>query len=280
MSGIHAFVICAYKKSPYLESCIRSLMRQTVKSDVIMVTATPSQYLSKLCKAYKIPLFIREGEPEIGEDWLFGWKQAGKDHSLVTIAHQDDIYHKNYVKELLKQYKAHPDMTVFCTDYLILQTKEEQMADGTLYPVHTEIVSGDKGRFIKKILRFPLRFSFLAHKEWVKKSVLLFGNPICCPSCTYNHDRIGDVMFRSEFTFALDWDNLYELARRPGRFICVERPLMAYRIHDGATTKQCIGDNRRAADEIAMFEKLWPRWMVKLLMHFYKGAYKAYGEEE
>ena len=279
MSGTHAFVICAYKKSPYLESCIQSLMRQTVKSDVIMVTATPSQYLTKLCRAYKIPLFIREGEPEIGEDWRFGWQQAGKDHSLVTIAHQDDIYHKNYAKELLRQYEAHPDMTVFCTDYVILKTKEERMADGTLYPVHTEVVSGDKGRFIKKILRFPLRFSFLAHKGWVKRSVLLFGNPICCPSCTYNYDRIGDMMFRSEFSFALDWDNLYELAKRPGRFLCAERPLMAYRVHHGATTKQCIGDNRREMDEIAMFEKLWPRWMAKFLLHFYKKAYKVYGEE-
>ena len=86
-------------------------------------------------------------------------------------------------------------------------------------------------------------------------------------------------MFQSEFSFALDWDNLCELAKRPGRFLCVERPLMAYRIHDGATTKQCIGDHRRAADEIAMFEKLWPRWMAKLLLHFYKKAYQAYGEE-
>ena len=74
----------------------------------------------------------------------------------MTIAHQDDIYHKNYVRELLGQYEAHPDMTVFCTDYVILKTKEERMADGTLYPVHTEVVSGDMGRFIKKILRFPI----------------------------------------------------------------------------------------------------------------------------
>ena len=85
-------------------------------------------------------------------------------------------------------------------------------------------------------------------------------------------------MFQSEYPFALDWDNLYELAKRPGRFICSEKPLIAYRVHDGATTKQCIEDNRRSRDEIAMFRKMWPDWMVKILMHYYKKAYDSYGE--
>ena len=30
--GFHTFAICAYKESPYLEACIRSLKGQTVPS--------------------------------------------------------------------------------------------------------------------------------------------------------------------------------------------------------------------------------------------------------
>lgn len=33
---------------------------------------------------------------------------------------------------------------------------------------------------------------------------------------------------------------MWKLANRPGRFICVERPLIRYRIHDGATTKAAL----------------------------------------
>ena len=83
-------------------------------------------------------------------------------------------------------------------------------------------------------------------------------------------------MFRSDMEFALDWDNLYELAQKPGRFICSEHPLIAYRVHDGATTKACIEDNRRSKDEFAMFRKIWPEWIVKILMRYYKKAYENY----
>ena len=33
---IHTFAVCAYKDSPYLEECLRSVTRQTVKSEVYL----------------------------------------------------------------------------------------------------------------------------------------------------------------------------------------------------------------------------------------------------
>ena len=44
----HTFAICAYKESPYLEECIQSLMNQTVKSDILIATATPSKYIDDI----------------------------------------------------------------------------------------------------------------------------------------------------------------------------------------------------------------------------------------
>ena len=35
---IHTFAVCAYKDSPYLEECLRSVTSQTVKSEVICCT--------------------------------------------------------------------------------------------------------------------------------------------------------------------------------------------------------------------------------------------------
>ena len=276
MNKTHAFVICAYKKSPYLEFCMQSLRRQSVKSDIYLVTSTPSEYIENLADKYRIPVFIREGASSLKEDWLFGWRLAGKEHSLVTIAHQDDKYHPNYTEELLKAYEKWPDLTVFCSDYAVLKTEGGTLTDGTGYPGTTELIYNDKVRYVKKLLRLPLRIRSLADQTFMKKSVLMFGNSICCPSCTYNHDIIGDDMFRSDMEFALDWDNLYELAQKPGRFICSERPLIAYRVHDGATTKACIEDNRRSKDEFAMFRKIWPEWIVKILMRYYKKAYENY----
>ncbi|MEG0988628.1 MAG: glycosyltransferase family A protein [Clostridium sp.] len=261
----HTFAICAYKESPYLEACIRSVKNQTVPTDVICCTSTPCEYIEQLTRRYGVPLFVRDGESGIREDWLFAYQQAKGE--FVTIAHQDDRYSKNYVKYLLENDEKYPDMTVFGSDYLTLKGSHQ----GVFSPEYYNPVW-----LVKKVLRLPLRFKCLADRTMIKRSALIFGNSICCPSCTYSKAKIGDTMFDSTYEFALDWDNLYELAGKPGRFICVEKPLIEYRIHPGATTKACIEDHRRTKDEISMFEKIWPRPIVKGLMFFYKKAYGAY----
>lgn len=268
----HIFVISAYKESPYLEECIRSLKNQTVQSGIICCTSTPNEYIRGVTDKYRIPLFVRDGKSGIREDWMFAYKKADAD--FVTIAHQDDVYGKHYTETLLQCRERYPDMTVFMSDYLTLWTRR----DGT-DEAKTRLERINPVWLVKKLLRLPLRLQPLADRRWVKRSALLFGNSVCCPSCTYNKAVIGDEMFHSSYEFALDWDNLYELAGRNGRFICWEKPLMAYRVHAGATTKACIEDQRRMKDEIAMFEKMWPRPIVKLLMFFYKKAYKAYEQE-
>lgn len=46
----HVFSICAYKDSPYLERCIRSLKGQTWSSHIIICTSTPSRYILHIFK--------------------------------------------------------------------------------------------------------------------------------------------------------------------------------------------------------------------------------------
>lgn len=264
---VHTFAVCAYKDSPYLEMCIRSLREQQVKTDVICCTSTPSTHIKTIAAKYGVPLFIRDGKSNIREDWLFAYRKAkGR---LVTIAHQDDVYRSDYTKELLRAYGKYPDLLVFASDYMTLKVSDTGMRTECFNMVWA----------VKKILRFPLRLKFLSGLKPVKRSSVIFGNSLCCPSCTYHRELAGDDMFCSEYEFALDWDNLYELAGRFGRFICVEKPLIAYRVHEGATTKACIEDNRRKNDEMAMFEKMWPSWMVRLLMHFYVRAYDEYEKD-
>lgn len=256
----HTFAICAYKDSPYLETCIKSLKRQSVPSRIILCTSTPSEYIRALASRYALPLYIREGESDIQEDWNFAYQKA--DTRLVTIAHQDDWYHKDYEKTLQKWWTRYPDITVFTTDCAIMKDEKIQQ------PGMVQLV--------KHLLRSPLRLHWLSDRSWIKRSVLLFGNPVICPSCTYDKERLGEPLFDSPYKFALDWDTMWKLAARPGRFICVEKPLICYRIHGDATTKACIEDHRRARDEAAMYAKIWPAPVVRLLMHFYKKAYKAY----
>ena len=60
----HTFVVCAYKESRYLESCVRSLVNQTVKSNIIMATSTENEHIKKIAGKYNIPGYfeIRKGK--------------------------------------------------------------------------------------------------------------------------------------------------------------------------------------------------------------------------
>ena len=256
----HTFAVCAYKDSPYLEECIRSLKRQSVPTRIILCTSTPSSYIQEMAERFDIPLYIRQGESDIQTDWNFACEKA--DSRLVTIAHQDDCYHRDYAKWVQDCWARYPDTTVFTTDCAIVKNGAVQKPGVIL--------------FVKMLLRLPLRFRGMADRTWVKKAALRFGNPVICPSCTYDKEALGQPLFDSEYKFALDWDTMWKFAERPGRFVCVERPLIYYRIHEQATTKACIQDHRRSQEETAMYGKIWPKPVVKVLMFFYKRAYSAY----
>lgn len=118
----HTFVICAYKESPYLEECIKSIENQTIKSNILMITSTPNEHIKKLALKYGIELFINNGESGIGPDWNFGVSCSKTD--LVTIAHQDDIYNKNYLAEIIKGYEKDSNCSIIFGNYREIKNGE------------------------------------------------------------------------------------------------------------------------------------------------------------
>ena len=137
----HTFVICAYKESKYLEECIKSVLNQKIKSNIILTTSTPNNYIDNLAKKYEIPVFINKGKSGIGQDWNFGVSMAKTDY--VTIAHQDDIYKENYLEEIIKKLEKEKDFIIAFTDY-------REIKNGKEIPLTTNLK-------LKKIILFPLR---------------------------------------------------------------------------------------------------------------------------
>lgn len=266
MKTFHTFVIPAYGESPYLEECIRSLKSQTVPSGILCCTATPNEYIRKLCEACDVPLHIREGEPGIGPDWRFAWEMAEAEY--VTIAHQDDIYRRTYTEELRSASERYPDMLLFASDYLTVKMRGREACPEPVNAVWA----------VKKLLRLPLRMKGLADRRMIKRLPLMFGNSICCPACTYRKGVIGEEIFTEGGDFALDWLNLLSLANREGRFVVSEKPLIAYRVHEGAATAANIRNHRRAKEEKEVFERIWGRPAADFLMRFYGAAEDEYKE--
>lgn len=261
MSGrhTHTFVVCAYKESPYLEECILSLKAQTVKSNIIIVTSTPNDYIENMAKKYGLPYRINKGEGGITQDWNFGYAQA--DSKYVTIAHQDDVYKKEYLSEALAMMKKAKHPLIFFSDYC-------EIRDG-------KDIEKNKLLKIKRFMLLPLRIKVLQKSRWVRRRILSLGSPICCPSVAFAVENLPKVIFRNGFRACEDWEAWEMLSKLPGEFLYSSKILMGHRIHAESETSAIIGDNMRSSEEYTMFCKFWPKKIAKVLTKLYAGGQKS-----
>lgn len=253
----HTFVICAYKESKYLEECIKSVINQNVKSNVIISTSTPNEYIKNLAEKYNLPVVVNTGKKGIAYDWNFGVSQAKTDY--VTIAHQDDIYNSDYLEEIAKRLEQGKDFVIAFTDY-------RELKNG-------EIVELTKNLKIKKILNFPLRK--FNKSKFIKRRVLALGSSICCPSVTVNTKIVGKTPYKTELKCDCDWDTWEKMTEYKGRFLYIPKELMQHRIHEESETSNAIENNVRLEEDLLMFKRFWPDFIANFLMRYYKNAVKT-----
>lgn len=256
----HCFVIPAYKNSPYLESCIQSLLNQTVKSDIVLTTSTPSNFIEELAKKYSLSYFVTDAPSGIASDWNFALSKATT--KLATVAHQDDIYAPTYTETIINgiNQRKHETILIAFTNYADL--------------VNNEIRGFSLNALIKSILLLPFSFSKSLKSQFFKKSVLLFGDPICCPAVTINLNAVAKFNFSTAYTCALDWYAWFELAKQNGSFLYLNKKLLMHRIHlDSETTNQ-ISNGKRQQEELQIFELMWGKKIAKLISKIYAISHK------
>ncbi len=261
----HTFAVCAYGESPYLKACVESLLPMREEgSGLILCTSSDCEFLRGIAAEYGIPYYVNPEGGGLGRDWNFALKTAAEETGaeLVTIAHQDDVYRKDYLRELRKSVLRWGDASVFSTRCRNIDE------NGRRYIGRSERV--------KRILRLPLRLRCLNGTVFGKRLTLRFGNSIVCPSCTYDLSLTGRDLFRENFRFVADWDALLRISGMPGRFVCTEKELLSYRIHQGSATKANIENHNREKEEMFMFSRMWPRPVAVLLMMLYRTSYTAY----
>lgn len=253
----HTFVICAYKESEFLEECIKSLKNQTVKSNIIISTSTPNEYINKLASKYQLKVYINKGKIGIGEDWNFGISNTHTDY--VTIAHQDDLYYPNYLEEIVKKINENKE-------YILLFGNYREEKNGQIIPL-------TKNLKIKKILQKPLIKN--GEKKWAKNFSIRFGNAICCPCVTINTKLTGKNPFKTNLKCNLDWETWSEFAKSQYGFAYINKEIMSHRIHELSATSKLIIENIRVEEDYKMFKKFWPKSVAKILTFFYKEAIKT-----
>lgn len=246
----HTFVICAYKTSSYLEECIKSLKKQTLQSNIILYSSTPSNHIEDLAKSYDIPFYTSKGGG-IGKDWNNALSFVKTKYA--TIAHQDDIYYEDYLKSIMNSLKKNEKSLIAFSDY-------EEWKNGNTIPPNSNLRI--KHLMLKTMSIFP-------NSKFWRIRVLAFGNPISCPAVTYNLEKLTEFSFDETMRVSLDWLAWYQIGKLSGSFEFIDKKLMFHRIHEESETSNTILDNSRSTEDAMMYRKFWPNFIANFLMKFY-----------
>lgn len=257
----HTFVVLAYKESKELEKCIKSVLNQNLKTNVVIATSTPNDYIKDLAKKYKLKVIINKEKKGIGNDFDYASNCIKSD--LVTIAHQDDIYDYDYAKSVVEAYEKYKDSLIIFTDYYEIKKTRKDYKNINLT--------------IKRILLLPLRFKFLGKFKFFKRWCLRFGNAICCPAVTYVQKNVPEKKFDVDMKCDIDWFAWEKLSKQKGRFIFIPKKLMGHRISEETTTTKIINEGIRTKEDLEIFKKFWPLPIAKIFNHFYVKSEKNNG---
>lgn len=254
----HTFVVCAYKKSPYLEKCIVSLIKQSEPSNIIIATSTPNDLIRTISLKYGCTLFVRSGISEISDDWNYAINCAKT--QLVTIAHQDDIYCECYVSHMLKHLNEAKNPLIFFGNYNEIRSEKKHCSSKMLR--------------IKRFLLGTYSNSMLRSRSFFKRLPISFGNPICCPSVTYVLDKLPNPLFNKGFRSNLDWDAWERISLLKGDFVYDKEIIMLHRVHENSETSACIQNDIRTNEDLEMLKRFWPNKIATMINKVYYKAQK------
>ena len=253
----HAFVVPAYGRSPHLRACLVSLRSQSRASPVFICTSTPSAWLTDMADEFGAPLIEHGPSTGIGRDWNHAI--AATPARWITLAHQDDVYLPQFAEETMRCAHRHLLADLVFTDY------GELTDDGVR--AWTPMLA------IKRLL---LERAFLGRaavrNRGAKRRLLAWGCAIPCPTVTLRK-QVALGLFNEDLKVDLDWEAWLRLADMPGAFARVRRMCMLHRIHAASETSGGVRAGVRAREDVAMFQRLWPAPVARILARLYALSY-------
>ena len=215
MKDIHTYVILAYKENDNLEDCIKSIMKQSVKSNVIIATSTENDFIKDLASKYGLGLMVNHEPSNKGRDYNFAIDNFNTE--LITIAHQDDFYDRNYTKDIINEYKnGNKDTSIFFTDIYELD--------------NDKIIRKSKKLFRRRFMLWPLKFRRFQRNKYFKLRTLKKEKYFCTSSVTFVKKNIKENFFPENMSYYNDWKGFLDLANSDSKFVFIDKQLVGYRL--------------------------------------------------
>ncbi|MDE6624945.1 MAG: glycosyltransferase [Lachnospiraceae bacterium] len=254
-------VVCAYKECVYLKESIQSIMDQKAVPQVLIATSTPNAYIQTIADEFQLKVCVNPDGGQV-KDYNFAMQQGST--PLIMLMHQDEVLHPSFVEKVLQELNYSKDPIIAFTNYI---------------EMHNDIIDEKASTMvrIKRILLWPLMLKPLARHGFGKRWIQLFGNPIAHPTVVCVRERMPRVCFREEYKASMDWDLWERLSTERGSFAYISDVLLYHRMNDeNQTSKLFKTTNSRYEEETDIFSRFWPKWIVRMIMHFYSKASKYY----
>ena len=163
-----------------------------------------------------------------------------------------------YREAALKKLDGSRRPLIFFSDYYEIRDNEKTYSNRLLQ--------------IKRLMLLPIRLPMAEQSRWIRRRILSFGSPICCPSVTFAKDNLPYAVFQHGFRACEDWQAWEMISKYKGDFLYSPRALMGHRIHEGSETSAIIEDRGRTEEEYIMYRKFWPEKIARVLNRAYSTA--------
>lgn len=253
-----SLIICAYKESPYLEECIKSLINQKTKCEVAISTSTPNKLIEELAKKYNIELYVNKKSNGYYDDFLFAFNKANT--NFVTLCHQDDVYLEDFATEVIKKIEKNENILISFSNYYDYKNEK--------------IIKNSKLLFVKRVLNFLLKFKIFQNSKFIRRRILSLGNPICSPTVTFNKKLINEPVVKCPYRTSHDWYTWIDFSKKKGKFVYISKPLILRRINELSETTTVIADNSKQKSDFEIFKMFWPEKIAKILLKVYSTSEK------
>jgi hypothetical protein len=257
MRDDHCFVVLAYGDSPFLDGCIKGLKAQTIRTQIVVATSTPSPFIDNVATRYGVEVRVNPKKESIGADWNFGLSLPPARY--VTLAHQDDTYEPRFAERTLRLFEARPEAALCFTAYREIDDSGREKTSKISQVKHL------------------LENSIIGQREAVKgtrlKAFLAFGNPLPCSSVTFNRGRLPNFLFSLDYASNLDWDAWVQLQQQGETFLHAPEPLIGRRHNPLTATSRLIREGIRQKEDLIMFRRIWPAPLGDAIAYLYRASY-------
>jgi hypothetical protein len=223
-----------------------------------LATSTPCAYLENIAAKYSLNLQVNPVRLDIATDWNFVMEAANS--RFVTIAHQDDVYDRQYLRVMSRIAANYPQLVLAFSDF-------QEHTDTGVRPPNLNLKI--KKRLCKRA--FGRHESIGRIKDQMR--LLQVGHPICCPSVMIHRAAVPGFKFSQSWRTNLDWDAWLRLADQPGLYVYSDQKLVSKRVHADSETSATIANRIRQSEDRKMFERFWPRPIAALIAVVYAAGY-------